>query len=105
MAERSGQLVFSRGEVQRRKAYTLDVAIIQIFRELSPVDPRRAEQLERGIGTAAHAQVGSFDHTYAGVKGRFRQITEVRGRSHPREAGLVVPVLAVPAVHFHDIKA
>src|SRR5438445_11216305 len=48
-------------EADRNDSHARNLARVEVLRELPPVDPRGAEQCERGLSTSAHPPGGPYD--------------------------------------------
>src|SRR5208337_4046520 len=55
-------------EIHGHEAHSLDIPRVQVGSEISRVHPRSAEQFERRIRAAAHADVRTFHHGDARIK-------------------------------------
>ena len=89
-------------EAHRVEADARHGAGVQRVRELHAVDPRRADVLERRVGSAAHRQVRALDRADAGVERGLVHVAHVGRRIDPGQRRVVEPVVAPPVLHRHD---
>src|SRR5438477_4148995 len=65
-------------EADRNESHARNFARVEVLRQLAPVDPRSAEQFERGLSTSADRHVGSFDKGHPRIQGCLRKAAQVR---------------------------
>src|SRR4051794_23715276 len=90
-AKLARELVERRLEIRLTKMSARQSSRVQFTREVSGVDPRRAENFEWPRRAAAFRDVGPFEQTHPGVDGRGLERRHVRRWEHPRQAAVVEP--------------
>src|SRR6185312_4818276 len=86
-------------EAVRNEADSRDVPSVEIACELLGLNPRRAKDFERRIGSAPHRDVCAFDQGNAWIKRVLRQIAQVRRWIYPLLTDGIEPVSPLPSLH------
>src|SRR5436190_9474196 len=78
-------------ESDRYEPDARQISIVQICRQFLSIDPRCADDLERRVGSAAHADVCRLEQADTRIKRRLGQRTHIRRRVDPCLTGFVEP--------------
>ena len=94
----------ARREAHRHKTHAREAPLVQIRRELLAVEPRRADNFKRRIGSPPHRHVRRLKQPDARIQSRLRQAAHVGRRVDPRLSRPVEPHRAPPTLHLHDAQ-